>query len=74
MSKEALDTWQRHWADEHVPALRGMTPREAAKDEQGRILLEALLRDFEHRAATNLQRGLEDIDVTALRVELGLAS
>lgn len=67
-----LDAWQKAWPDEHVPALRDMTPREAASDEDGRLLLEGLLRDFEHRAEVNRLRGAGDIDVAALRAELGV--
>ena len=42
----------KHWAswpDTPVPALRGMTPRKAAKDPIGRELLESLLLDFESK-------------------------
>jgi hypothetical protein len=49
-----------------------MTPREAAGDEEGRLLLEGLLRDFEHRAGVSRLRGAEEVDVPALRAELGV--
>ena len=42
------EEWRKHWPDEHVPALRGLTPRAAAKGSM-RPWLEMLLRDFEYR-------------------------
>jgi hypothetical protein len=35
--------FEDRWLDEHIPALRGLTPREAANDPIGRIELERLL-------------------------------
>ncbi len=49
LEAEAMAAWRRTWVDEHVPALGGLTPREAAADPDARPLLEALLRDFEYR-------------------------
>jgi hypothetical protein len=72
MSPEARAAWQRTWLDELVPALDGQTPREAAKSEEGRVLLEALLREFEYRSAINRSVGRSDVDVEALRIELGM--
>jgi hypothetical protein len=37
---------EQRWLDEQVPALRGMTPREAAADPIGRIELQRLLASF----------------------------
>lgn len=64
--------WRDMWLDESVPALEGLTPREAAADEHGRPLLEALLRQFEHEAALAQTAGRRPMDVGALRAELGL--
>ena len=65
---------ERHWVswpDAPLPALRGMTPRRAAKDPEGRELLESLLMEFELR-----NRSEEDVflrvDTDRLRRELGL--
>src|SRR4051812_48098198 len=58
MPPEVFNAWARTWSDEAVPALEGTTPRLGAQDARGRILLEAQLRDFEHRAAVNRARGL----------------
>jgi hypothetical protein len=38
--------FEQRWLDDHIPALRGMTPREAANDPIGRIELERLLNTF----------------------------
>ncbi len=38
---------ERQWVDEPVPALDGLTPREASVDAIGRGALERLLRDYE---------------------------
>jgi hypothetical protein len=52
-------------------ALRGMTPRKAAKDPVGREFLESLLLDFESRNRHLLNR-FEQVDVAKLRKELGM--
>jgi hypothetical protein len=72
MSQEAVDAWQRTWLDEPVPALEGRTPRQAARDEEGRVHLEALLREFEHLADRARARGDAAPDVARLRMELGM--
>jgi hypothetical protein len=63
--------WKR-WPDTSIPALRGMTPRQAAKDPIGRELLDSLLLDIETRNSTQ-DDALLRIDVTRLRRELGLS-
>jgi hypothetical protein len=74
VSPEAFNAWARTWADEAVPALEGTTPRLTAQDAPGRILLEAQLRDFEHRAAVNRARGLGHVDVAEFRSVLGVSA
>jgi len=65
---------KRHWEswfDLPVPALNDMTPREAAKSEEGRDLLESLLLLYESHQddpSTNLMTP----DIPALRRELGM--
>jgi hypothetical protein len=46
---EFVQERERRWIDEPVPALGGMTPREASHDPIGFHALERLLRDFEDR-------------------------
>jgi hypothetical protein len=54
--------WER-WPDEPVPALKGQTPREAARSSAGRERLEALLAEFELKGGAPVAR---------LRAALGL--
>jgi hypothetical protein len=59
------------WFDLPVPALNNMTPREAAKTEEGRELLESLLLDYErHDDADN--ENLMRPDIPKLRRKLGM--
>lgn len=65
---------QARWLDEHIPALGGLTPRQAAADPTRREQLERLLAEFEARDARGLPDGVGAFtyDVPALRRELGL--
>ena len=69
-------TRQAHtkWLDEHVPALDGLTPRQAAADPTRREQLERLLAEFDNRETPGLPDGVEafSYDIAALRHELGL--
>ena len=47
MIDEINERMIRQWLDESVPALGGLTPREAAKTAEGRRRLEALFDYFE---------------------------
>ena len=68
------ETARQHWVtwfDLPVPALNNMTPREAAKTEDGRELLESLLLDYErHDDADN--ENLMRPDIPELRRKLGM--
>ncbi|MGE5290025.1 MAG: hypothetical protein ACM3ML_23130 [Micromonosporaceae bacterium] len=57
--------------DEQVPALRGRTPRQAARGKE-RPLLEALLRQFEYEADLLAVGGKSGVDTRWLRDELGM--
>lgn len=70
MMKQMMEKHMRSWPDEPVPALRGMTPRLAAKDPEGRELLESLLLDFEMKNETEDE--LLKVDTERLRRELGM--
>ncbi|HEY5990649.1 MAG TPA: hypothetical protein VIV12_30285, partial [Streptosporangiaceae bacterium] len=63
--------WEKHWLDEHVPALRGRTPRQAARGKE-RPLLEALLRQFEYEADLLAVKGKSGVDTGWLRHELDM--
>lgn len=58
------------WPDERIPALGGLTPREAMGQAQARAKLDLLLRDMENGEAR--LPDAERYDFAALRTELGL--
>jgi len=70
---EALDAFIRQeeerWVDEPVPALEGLTPRQAAADPTRRKELLALLHEFDRLPAPP---GAATFDVARLRALLGL--
>jgi|GEM_PF-1018683 len=70
--KEATEKHWKSWPDTAIPALRGMTPKQAAKDKLGRELLESLLLEYESRSASQPDEFLK-VDVDELRRSLGLA-
>jgi hypothetical protein len=60
---------EERWVDEPVPALAGLTPRQAAADPTRRQQLEALLRDFDRQRPPP---GAATFDTARLRDLLGL--
>jgi hypothetical protein len=65
----ATEGWERAWLDEQIPALDGLTPREAAEGNTASVMrLESLLRQFEYRAGL---AGSDVADIAWLRTELG---
>ena len=70
--KEATEKHWKSWPDTPIPALRGMTPKQAAKDKLGRELLESLLLEYESSSANQPDEFLK-VDVDQLRRSLGLA-
>ena len=60
------------WPDSALPALKGKTPRQAAKTKAGRAALRDLLRDMENREARGVRSGAVAYDFDILRRELGL--
>jgi hypothetical protein len=70
MKQIAKQHWET-WFDLPVPALNDMTPREAAKTEDGRELLESLLLLYEHNENRSPDN-LTNPDISALRRELGM--
>ncbi|MDB4324709.1 SEC-C metal-binding domain-containing protein [bacterium] len=68
------ETMKRRWAawfDESIPALEGLTPRQAAKSEEGRELLEALLANYD-RLNQQMPGSPTNPNTSELRRELGL--
>jgi len=70
MEETARQHWES-WFDLPVPALNEMTPREAAKTDEGRELLESLLLLYESHAEESADNLFEP-NVPALRRELGM--
>lgn len=71
-SDEANEAWRRHWPDQKLPALGGMTPRQAARSERRKPWLEAMLRELEHDADRLARHGRPAPDVDGLRAELNM--
>jgi hypothetical protein len=67
-----LDTHYRNWLDEKIPALGGKTPREAARNFEGREQLAALLKELENREARRARDGEIGYDARWLWRELGI--
>lgn len=67
-----LEDWARSLLDERIPALDGMTPREAVKTPEGRERVKELLRLWENAEERKRRRGEPCMDVNALRKMLGL--
>ncbi len=70
MLAETVRQYWDSWFDEPVPVLNNMTPREAAKTEQGRDLLESLLLEYENRASAVDE--IFSADIPLLRRKLGM--
>jgi hypothetical protein len=70
----ASEIWAKAWLDEPVPALRGLTPREAAAsdDQMDVFRVESLLRQFEYQAGLAEAAGLAGMNVPWLRTELNM--
>jgi hypothetical protein len=60
------------WADVPLPALDGISPREAVKTPEGRRKVEELLRTMENGEARERKRGGAAFDFTPIRESLGL--
>jgi DNA polymerase III epsilon subunit-like protein len=68
--KEFKEKHMLSWLDEEIPALNGLTPREAAKSPRSMKSLELLLREFENHEARLPDN--ERFDIDRLRTELGI--
>lgn len=68
---DQLAAWLRAWPDEPLPALDGVSPREALQRREAATQVEALVRYLEFEADI---RGIEDLATDALRAQLGLVA
>ncbi len=67
-----INEWYTNWIDEKIPALDGMTPREAVKTPEGREKVKELLKDFENVEEKKRRNGEPYVDINLLRQMLGL--
>jgi hypothetical protein len=72
IAQQMADEMQNNWPDESVPALGGMTPREAARDPAMRERLEEILKSIEYEEEHKRRKGEPCADVAAMRREMGL--
>jgi hypothetical protein len=70
--KEMLTKHWQGWLDTGIPALKGKTPREAVKSDEGREAVLALLRDIEASEARSSMPVSQQPYVDWARKELGL--
>lgn len=70
MAQFMAERYRTSFLQEPIPALQGLSPREAAKDPAMHGALDALLR--EHEASVARQVGPDAVDFEALRRTLGL--
>jgi hypothetical protein len=70
VERKIRDNFTARWLDMEIPALDGLTPRQAAMDRNARGKLEELIRQFEYMdAGGNDQRTM---DLPRIRRELGM--
>ncbi len=73
LSQEVHEELYRHWADEPVPALGGLTPRQAVRTAAGRAKVTELLKDYErHTQSMTRDQGLEPPSWHFLWEQVGL--
>jgi hypothetical protein len=70
--KRFLDDHYRKWLDDKLPMLGGKTPREAARDFDGRERLVAVLKDLENLEARRKRDTGFGYDTLWLWRELGI--
>jgi hypothetical protein len=68
--RKIRDHFTARWLETEIPALDGLTPRQAAADPQARAKLAELLKQFEYMDAG--QDGPHTMDIARLRRELGM--
>lgn len=71
---EFMEQHYSSWPDTKLPALKGKTPRQAAKTREGRKQVIAILKDVENAEERKKRDGETFYEVARLRKELGLES
>jgi hypothetical protein len=69
MLRDVKERYMTEWLDEKIPALGGLTPKEATKSGPGQRALDLLLREMEYAESTLPPD--ERFDVRRLRTSLG---
>ena len=69
---KALESHWKNWINDKIPALGGVTPRQAVKNHDGREKLKALLADFERREKNVPQQQSQIKYIRKVREDLGL--
>jgi hypothetical protein len=69
--REFRERHMRDWLDDSIPALEGLTPRDAARSSRARPKLETLLKEFEQHEARLPEQ--QRIDLRSLREPLGFS-
>jgi len=72
-AKHFLDEHYRKWIDMEIPALDGLSPRQAARSPAMRTRVVEMLKDLEHMYQQGLERGEASHDPHWMWAELGLA-
>jgi hypothetical protein len=69
MMRQLREQHMLNWLDDSIPALKGLTPRQAAANKRHHSALDTLLRDLEYHE--NQLPAEQRIDLRKLRLELG---
>jgi hypothetical protein len=72
ISVDLQNQFTSQWLEESIPALRGLTPRQAATMPDGRVLLEEILKTMEFQYSKQPITLIPPMDVTRIRKELGM--
>lgn len=70
--QQFLQNYYRRWVDEPVPALGGLSPRQACLSREGRVQVVELLKFLENLEEKKKRAGQPYIEVNLIRRELGL--
>jgi hypothetical protein len=70
---EQYERHYRSWLDEEIPALDGLTPRQAAGSEALRPRLVEMLKDLENHYQQVLSEGQPEFDPSWMWSELGVS-
>lgn len=72
LAQAQLERQYKDWADAKLPALNGMSPREAVRMPEGRQRVLDLLKHIENAEERSRKEGRLYLDVAVLKKELGL--